>query len=85
MNTKKILKAAAWATAPKAMFAVRNPKKTALMKAAGWATSRVLPARRRPSPAMTAAKGFGAAALALPVGLWVGRKLLERRDTGAEI
>jgi prophage antirepressor-like protein len=72
---KKALKTAAWVKAPKLMFAKRNPKKAALLAATSWVTSRVLPQRRKKTSfRRTAVQGLGAAALAIPVGLWVGRK-----------
>jgi hypothetical protein len=72
---KKALKTAAWVKAPKLMFAKRNPKKAALLAATSWVTSRVLPQRRKKTSfTRTAVQGLGAAALAIPVGLWVGRK-----------
>lgn len=75
----KLMKTAAWVTAPKLMFAAKNPKKTAFLKATEWAADRVIPSRRRrPSTAQTAAKGLAAAAVALPLGLWVGRKVRGR-------
>jgi hypothetical protein len=86
---KKLLKAASWVAAPKMMFAAKNPKKAALLKAGTWAMSRVpdkvlpaklLPTKKRTSPGATAAKGLGAAAVALPVGMWLGRKVLRRGE-----
>jgi hypothetical protein len=74
--TRKVLKGAAWVKAPKLMLARRNPKKAALLAAASWVSSRVMPRRRRPSFARTAVQGLGAAAVAIPVGLWLGRKAL---------
>lgn len=72
---KKILKTVAWVTAPKAMFVAKNPRKAALLKAAGWAAARVgLQQRKRRSPGSTAAKGLAAAAVALPLGLWLGNR-----------
>lgn len=71
----KLMKTAAWVTAPKMMFAAKNPKKAALMKAAGWAVERVRPNRRRSHLGRNTALGLGAAALAVPLGLWVGRRL----------
>jgi hypothetical protein len=72
---KKAIKTAAWVKAPKLMFAKRNPKKAAFLAAAGWVTNRVLPQRRKKtSLTRTAVQGLGAAAVALPLGLWVGRK-----------
>lgn len=70
----KLFKAAAWAKAPKAMFAVTNPRKAAVLKAADWVTDRLGLPRRRTSPARTAIKGVAAAAVALPIGLWLGKR-----------
>ncbi|HEX2191049.1 MAG TPA: hypothetical protein VHG51_19225 [Longimicrobiaceae bacterium] len=80
MKKSNILKAAAWATAPKMMFAAKNPRKTALLKATQWAASRVRPAPRRRSTGRTAAVGLGAAAVAVPLGLWLGRRLRQGDD-----
>lgn len=73
---KKALKAAAWTTAPKAMFATKHPRKAALARAAQWTAQRVgaAPRRRGPSAGQVAARGLAAAALALPIGLWLGRR-----------
>jgi hypothetical protein len=57
------------------MFAAKNPRKAALMKAVGWVTNRVTPRRKRTSAGKMALQGLGAAAVALPLGLWVGRKV----------
>lgn len=74
---KRAVKTAAWVKAPRLMFARRNPRKAALLAATGWVSSRVMPQRRkRTSFGRTAAQGLGAAALAIPVGLWVGRKAM---------
>ncbi|HET7275524.1 MAG TPA: hypothetical protein VFI91_10215 [Longimicrobiaceae bacterium] len=76
---KKLMKAASWAAAPKAMFAVKNPKKAALIKAGQWAAGRVTPDRKHTSNGMTAAKGLGAAVAAIPLGMWLGR-MMERKN-----
>lgn len=74
---KKALKTVGWVKAPRLMFARRHPRKAALLAATGWITNRVLPGRRRrrASFARTAAQGLGAAVVAIPVGVWVGRKV----------
>jgi hypothetical protein len=74
---KKALKTVGWVKAPRLMFARRHPRKAALLAATGWIANRVLPGRRRrrTSFARTAAQGLGAAAVAIPVGVWVGRKV----------
>jgi hypothetical protein len=72
---KRVLKTAAWVKAPRLMFARRHPKKAALLAATGWVTNRVLPQRRRRSSfTRTAVQGLGAAAVAIPLGIWVGRR-----------
>lgn len=77
MRKRNIAKAAAWAAAPKMMFAAKNPRKAALIKAAGWAVDRVRPQRRRSHVGRNTAVGLGAAAVAIPLGLWLGRRLRE--------
>ncbi len=71
----KLLKGAAWFTAPKLMFAAKNPRKAAVIKAVDWVTDLVPGRRKRTSKLATAAKGLGAAAVAVPLGMWVGKKL----------
>lgn len=80
MRKSNILKAAGWAAAPKMMFAAKNPRKAALLKATQWAVSRVRPAPRRSHTGRTAAVGLGAAAVAVPLGLWLGRRLRQGDD-----
>lgn len=72
---KKLIKTAAFAAAPKMMLMARNPKKAALLKAAGWAMGRVRPQPKRSSVGRNAALGLGAAALAVPLGMLMGRML----------
>lgn len=71
---KKALKSAAYLTAPKAAFTAMHPRKAAMVKAGKWAMNRVRPQPKRPAYGMMALKGIGAAALALPVGMWLGRR-----------
>lgn len=80
--TKTLLKGASYMTAPAATFAFNNPKKAALVKATEWATKRVLPRRKRPSYGAMALKGLGAAAVAVPLGMWLGSKLRSGPDQG---
>lgn len=70
----RVLKAVSYAAAPKLTFAARNPRKAAVAKAGQWALGRVMPSRRRTSYGKMALKGLGAAAVALPVGMWLGRR-----------
>lgn len=62
---KAILKAAAYSRAPRATFAVLNPRRAVLLKKFGWDM------RHAHAPRVTA---IGAAVLALPLGLWLGRR-----------
>ena len=80
---KKILKGAGYFAAPKLAFTLSHPRKAAMAKAASWAFSHVTPQRKRHSAGATAAKGLGAAAVALPVGLWLGRKIFQPRHSQA--
>jgi hypothetical protein len=80
IDMNKLLKGAAWVAAPKLMFAAKNPRKAALVKAVDWATDLIPGRRKRTSFAGTAAKGIGAAAVAVPLGLWVGRKVWGGRE-----
>ena len=53
--------------------AARSGNET-ISRAGAWAADRLMPNRRRRSPFRVAATGLGAAALALLVGLWLGRR-----------
>lgn len=86
---KKVLKAAGYAAAPKLTFLASNPQKAALVKAGAWAgeqvVNRMVPNRFRPQPkrtsfGMTAVKGLGAAAIAAPLGWWLGRMLMNQSE-----
>jgi hypothetical protein len=72
---KKLTKGLSYAVAPKLTFTAMNPGKAAAMKAASWAMYRMSPAKRRRARVRTAATGFGAAAFALPLGFWMGKKI----------
>lgn len=71
----RLLSAAGYAAAPRLAFALQHPGKMAVASAAGWVANRISPRRRHSSRGATAAKGFGAAAVALPVGMWLGRRI----------
>lgn len=79
----KVLKTASYMAAPKAAFTAFNPRKAAMIKAGKWAMNRVRPQPKRPSYGSLAMKGLGAAALAVPVGMWLGRKAREGTDRQA--
>lgn len=85
---KQLLRAAAKTAGSHLLSNLRTPKKSTLERAGEWATDRMnltsLAPRRRHSPSagMIAVKGLGAAAVALPVGMWLGRRLFDRPDNG---
>jgi hypothetical protein len=76
---KKVMKGIGYATAPKATFAALNPGKAAMLKAASWTFDHVTPSRRRRSRTRSAVTGIGAAAVALPMGVWLGRRMWNSR------
>jgi hypothetical protein len=71
---KQLAKGASYAAAPKATFAAFNPGKAAAGKATSWAMDRMMPERRRRSRRNSTMKGLGAAAMAIPIGIWLGRR-----------
>lgn len=73
---KQLLKGAGYVAAPKLSFAFHHPRKAAMASVAAWAVNHMTPNRRRHHMRSTATKGLGAAALALPVGLWLGRRMM---------
>ncbi|HEX6924987.1 MAG TPA: hypothetical protein VF167_06135 [Longimicrobiaceae bacterium] len=80
MGTKKrILKGAGYLAAPKLLFTLNHPRKAMMARAATWATGHLMPRRRRShTMGTTAMRGLSAAAVALPVGLWLGRRIFHR-------
>jgi hypothetical protein len=79
---KKIIKSVGYVAAPKLSFALDMPRKAAMLKAASMAVGHLTHRRRKPSMAMTTAKGLGAAALALPLGIWLGRRYMDEHPAG---
>ena len=77
---KKLLQGAGDNAAPKLSFAVHHPRKAAMTSLATWALGHMTHRRHRHTMGSTAAKGLGAAAIALPVGLWLGRRMLGHRE-----
>ena len=75
---KRIAKGVGYTMAPKATFAALHPKKAVYAKAAMWLIDRVTPERRRTHKRSIAA-GIGAAAMTIPLGLWLGRRLMSER------
>ena len=53
----------------------RGKKKKMLVKGATWAADRVVSRNRRAVVGL-AFKGLGAAAIAIPIGFWLGKKVL---------
>lgn len=66
---KTLMKAAVRAAAPRL-------RAKALKRASHWVEEVMSPPRRQSSMGMTAAKGLGAAAVAIPLGIWLGRRFL---------
>jgi hypothetical protein len=62
---RSLIKLAAYSKAPRATFAVLHPGKALRVKKFGWDL------RHAAAPRVTA---LGAAAIALPLGLWLGRR-----------
>ena len=76
---KKLVKGFAYGMAPKAAFAAFNPKKAAFAKMAGVVMDQVTPNRRK-SHRHSNLMGLGAAAVALPIGMWLGRRFFGREE-----
>lgn len=68
-----LLKAVAYSKAPRTTFTVLHPAKAVLFRKFRWDM------RHAHAPRVSA---FGAAALALPLGLWLGRKRAARSNGG---
>ena len=64
---------------PQLVSMTRGRKKKMLMKAGKWAAGQVVRKQKR-SMGMLALKGLGVAALAVPVGMWVGRMIMDQDD-----
>jgi hypothetical protein len=78
---RKLLKGAGYIAAPKLSFAMHHPRKAAMAGVATWALDHMTThRRRRSSMGSTTAKGLGAAAIALPIGLWLGRRMFSQRQ-----
>ena len=76
-----LLKTAAKHAIPHLHDLTRGRKKKMIMGAGKWAAGHVMRRQSR-SMGMMALKGFGAAAIAIPVGMWIGRKLLAGDEGG---
>lgn len=73
MKTRMVKKIGAM-TAPVVLSRMSRSGNRAVSRAGDWAADRLMPNRRRRSPMRIAATGLGAAAVALPFGLWLGRR-----------
>jgi hypothetical protein len=82
---KKVFKGISYAKAPKATFTALNPGKAAFMKAGSWTLDRISPSRRRRSRTRSAVTGIGAAAVAVPMGVWLGRRLWNSRSNQTQM
>lgn len=76
-----LLKTAAKHAIPHLASMTRGRRKKMLMKAGRWAAGQVMRKQSRGMGSL-ALKGLGAAAVALPVGMWLGRKLLSDDQAG---
>jgi hypothetical protein len=82
---RKVLKGIGYATAPRLTFAALNPRKAAFAKATEWAVNRVAPGRKRRSQRNRTMTGLGAAAVAVPLGFWLGRRFWSSNEPHAEM
>jgi hypothetical protein len=78
-----MLKRAAKHAVPHLATLTRGRKKRMLVKAGKWAAGRVMHKRARTSMGTLALRGLGVAVLAVPVGMWLGRKMMAGQETGA--
>jgi hypothetical protein len=70
-----LLKTAAKHAIPHLHDLTRGRKKKMLKHAGKWAAGQMM-RKHRASMGSMALKGLGAAAIAIPVGMWIGKKLL---------
>ena len=70
-----LLKTAARHAVPHLASLTRGRKKKMLVNAGRWAAGQ-MGRKQKVSMGTMALKGLGAAAVAIPVGMWLGRKLL---------
>jgi hypothetical protein len=78
---KQMLKGVGQAVAPRLTRAALNPRKTAFKAATSWALDRTA-GRRRQSARNLGMIGVGAAVLALPLGIWIGRRISRSGENG---
>ena len=74
------LKTAARMAAPHLLALTRGKRKKMIVGAGKWA-ARQMAKKQKKAAVRLAFKGLGVAAVAVPVGLWVGKKLMERRES----
>jgi hypothetical protein len=77
---KTLMKTAGVAAATSATRSFARSQGKNISRATDWAVDRIRPRRKRNTLGLTAAKGLGAAAVALPIGLWLGRRSRASRD-----
>lgn len=77
---RKIVKGLAYAAMPKGTFAALNPGKAVVGKAASWAIERALPERKRVPSSRSTMTGIAAAVVAVPIGMWLGRRIWGSRE-----
>lgn len=72
----RMAKGISYEIAPRTTFAALHPGRTRMGRVAERAIDRLNPAvRRRQARRRSALTGIGAAIIALPVGLWLGRRM----------
>ena len=76
---KPVLMNAARLAVPHVLAMTRGKRKKMIVGAGKWAARQVIRKQRR-AAARVALTGLGVAVVAVPVGLWVGKKLLERAE-----
>lgn len=80
---KRIAKGLLYTAAPKLTLAAFHPKKAAMGKATSWALSQMRPQPRHRSNHLGMI-GLGAAAIALPLGVLIGRRMNRPDDRLAD-
>jgi hypothetical protein len=79
-----LLKAAAKHAVPRLASMTRGRRKKMVMNAGKWAAGQVLRRKRRASMGTLALRGLGVAALAVPVGMWIGKMISERGEAAGD-
>jgi hypothetical protein len=83
---KQLVKRAGYAVAPIASGAALKTGRKAVERAASWALDQATGARRRRARRQRWLAGVGAAALTIPFGMWIGKRLRKpSTDTAAAL